>query len=58
MPNNRKTRILEEIYEELDNHSTFAFFSCQPTFFEEEIKEEHWVKAIDEEIYSIESNDT
>jgi hypothetical protein len=49
---------LKEIYEELDNHSTFAFFSCQSTFFEEEIKEEHWVKAIDAEIYSIESNNT
>jgi hypothetical protein len=55
MPNTRKTRSLQEIYEELDNHSNFALFTCQPTFFEEEIKEEHWVKAMDEEIDSIEN---
>jgi hypothetical protein len=35
-------------------HSNFALFTCQPTYFEEAIKEENWVKEMD----SIEKNDT
>jgi hypothetical protein len=54
----RKTRSLREIYEDLDVHSNFALFTCQPTYFEEAIKEENWVKAMDEEMDSIEKNDT
>jgi hypothetical protein len=38
-PNTRKTRTLQEIYEELDNHLIFSLFSYQPTFVEEAIKE-------------------
>jgi hypothetical protein len=49
---------LREIYEDLDVHSNFALFTCQPTYFEEAIKEENWVKEMDEEMDSIEKNDT
>jgi hypothetical protein len=39
-------------------HSNFASFSFQATYFEEEFKEENWVNTMDEEIDSIEKNDT
>ena len=42
----------------MDFFSDFAFFSCDPFCFEEAVKQEHWVKAMDEEIESIERNDT
>ena len=35
----RKTRNLREIYEDLNVYSNLALFACQPTFFEEAIKE-------------------
>jgi hypothetical protein len=54
----RKTRSLRELYEDLDVHSNFALFTYQPTCFEEVVKEEKWVQAMDEEIDSIERNDT
>jgi hypothetical protein len=49
---------LREIYEDLYVHSNFGLFTCQPTYFEEAIKEENWVKAMDWEIYSVEKNHT
>jgi len=33
-------------------------FTYQPTFFEEAIKHEQWVKEMDEETNSIERNET
>ena len=36
----------------------FALFSCEPMHFEEAIKEEKWIHAMNEEIDSIEKNDT
>ena len=39
-------------------HFFFFFFDCDPTTFESVVKEEKWRKAIDEEINSIEKNDT
>ena len=58
----KKMRSLKDIYdqgdESVDFCSKFAFFSCDPFYFEEAVKEEHQVKAMDEEIESIERNDT
>eukprot|EP00253_Pinus_taeda_P025218 PITA_25218 len=39
-------------------HSKFALLSFQPSSLEEAIKDENWVKAIDEEIEAIEKNNT
>jgi hypothetical protein len=39
-------------------NSSFALFFFQPIYFEEVIKEENWVKTMDEEMDSIEKNDT
>jgi hypothetical protein len=38
----------------LNNKVIFSFLSYQPTFFEEAVKEEHWVEAMNEEIEAIE----
>ena len=54
----RKTRILQDIYEELGAHSNYALFTYQSTFFEKKIKHEQWIKDMDEEIGSIERNET
>ena len=58
----KKMRSLKDIYdqedESIDFCSNFSFFSCNPFCFEEVVKEEHWIKAMDEEIESIEKNDT
>jgi hypothetical protein len=54
----RETISLREIYEDLDVHLNFSLFVCQPTCFEEAIKDKNLVQAMDEEIYSIENNDT
>ena len=58
----QKTRSLKEIYEqrdeELDIKSNFALLSYQPINFEEEIKDDAWIKAMDDEIDSIEKNET
>ena len=45
----------------MDQQAHFALLSYQPTYFEEEVKEEHWVQAMNEEIETIEAierNDT
>ena len=36
----------------------FAFISTQPTYFEEAVKEKHWVEAMNQEITAIEKNQT
>ena len=58
----KKTRSLKEIYdqeeENVDIFSNFALFSCDPLYFEEPIKEDKWVKTMNEEIDSIERNKT
>ena len=40
------------------NKFTLPFFSCQPTYFEEAVKEEHWVQDMNEEIDAIQRNNT
>lgn len=61
-PKGKKMRRLKEIYEQgeecLDFSSNFALFSCDPMCFDEAVKEEHWIKSMDEEIDSIERNHT
>ena len=49
---------LKDIYDDLDVSSNSSLLSFQPSSFEEEIKDEYWVQAMDEEIESIEKNDT
>jgi hypothetical protein len=52
---------LREIHQQLDDfeqHNLFDFMSCQPTSFKEEVKEPHWVQAMNQEIDSIEKNKT
>ena len=54
-----KTRSIREIYEqehEFDQQNMFAFISTQPTRFEEEVKEKHWVDAMNQEIVAVEKN--
>ena len=43
-PQNRKTKSLTELYEQtpiLDEQLQFALFSCQPTYFNEAVKDAH-----------------
>ena len=49
-----RVRCLKEIYES----SNVAFFACEPQNFEEATKEEVQIKAIDDEIATIEKNNT
>lgn len=42
----------------MDPNTNFSFIASQPMFYEEAVKEEHWVKSIEEEIDSIERNGT
>jgi hypothetical protein len=52
---------LREIYEQnddMDQQAHFALLSCQPIYFEEAVKEEKWVHAMNEEIEAIERNNT
>jgi len=52
---------LTELYEQtpiLDEQLQFALFSCQPTSFNEAVKDAQWVKAMNEEIDAIEKNQT
>ena len=46
-----KTKILSEIYEQtlvINEHVHYAFFSYQPTFFEEALKDAQWVEENEE----------
>ena len=51
-------RSLKYIYDGMDVSSNYVLFSFQPSSFEEAIRDENWVQAMDEEIDSIEKNDT
>jgi hypothetical protein len=58
---NQRTRSLREIYQhnnDYEQQGHFSFLSIQPTYFEEAVKEEHWVEAMNEEIEAIEKNKT
>jgi hypothetical protein len=44
--------------EEVDQISNFALMACDPVSFDEDAKEDVWIKAMDEEIDSIEINNT
>ena len=46
-------RILKDIYDDLDVSSNFALLAFQPSSFEEAIKDENWVQAMDEEMNSM-----
>ena len=57
----QKNRILRELYdqnEEVDQVSNFAFIACDPIDFDEAIKNDVWIKSMDEEIDAIERNNT
>ena len=61
----RKTSSLKDIYDELqeaENHDSCINFSlsthANPIYFEEAIKDDKWILAMDGEIQSIEKNDT
>ena len=49
---------MKDIYHDLDVISNFSLLEFKPSSFEEEIRDENWVQAMDEEIDSIENNDT
>jgi len=52
---------LREIYDQndvIDEQVQYAMFSYQPTYFEEALKEEQWVKDMNEVIDAIERNQT
>ena len=57
----QKTRSLRELYEqndEVDQVSNFAFIACDLVDFDEAVKKDVWIKAMDEEIDAIEINNT
>jgi hypothetical protein len=57
----QKTRSLRELYdhnEEVDQISNFALMACDLVSFNEAAKEDAWIKEMDEEIDSIERNNT
>ena len=57
----QNTRSLRELYdqnEEVDWIENFALMACDPLSFNEDSKEDVWIKAMDEEIDSIERNNT
>ena len=57
----KKTRSLNEIYdqeeENVDIYSNFSLFSYDPLYFDEAIKEDKWIKKMDEDI-DFERNNT
>jgi hypothetical protein len=57
----KKTRSLQEIYDQgdrIDLQSNFSLFTQDPIYFEDVIKEQHWINEMNEEIESIKKNDT
>jgi hypothetical protein len=44
--------------EEVDQISNFSLMACDPVSFNEAAKEDVWIKEMDEEIDSIERNNT
>lgn len=54
-----RTRSLEELYEETEELTLFCLFvDCEPLAFEEAVQSTKWKQAMDEEIESIEKNNT
>ena len=54
---NKTSWSLQDIYEQEDmmnSQSNFALFSQDPIYFEDAIKEEQWINAMNNEIESIE----
>ena len=52
---------MSDIYDQgskIDSQSNFVLFTQDPIYFEDAIKEEHWINAMNDEIESIEKNDT
>jgi hypothetical protein len=52
---------LQKIYHQgdrIDLQSNFSLFNQDPIYFEDEIKEEHWINAMNDEMESIKKNDT
>ena len=56
--NHQRMRGLCDIYDQDDNVVQFAFFSSQPTCFDEAAKQKEWVDAMNNEIEAIERNNT
>jgi hypothetical protein len=56
--NHQRMRSLHDIYDQDDNVVEFAFFSSQPTCFDEYAKKKEWVDAMNNEIEAIEINNT
>ena len=60
-PHNHKTRSLRDLYEKtliIDEKHQYALFSCHPSSFNEAINNAQWVNAMNEQIDSIEKNQT
>ncbi|GJR20012.1 retrovirus-related pol polyprotein from transposon TNT 1-94 [Tanacetum coccineum] len=54
-----KTRSLQELYEVTDEIPLLCLYAdCEPLIFKEAMKSKKWRQAMDEEIKSIEKNDT
>ena len=49
---------MKDIYDDLDVSSNLALFLFQPSSIAEEIRDENWVQAMDEEIEATVRNDT
>ena len=49
---------MSEKNEEVDQVSNFALIECDPIAFDEDVKNDVWIKAKDEEIHAIERNNT
>jgi hypothetical protein len=55
------TRILQEIYDQrdrIDLQSNFVLFIKDPIYFEDVIKQANWINEMNDEMKSIEKNDT
>ncbi|GKF17807.1 hypothetical protein Tco_0062725, partial [Tanacetum coccineum] len=54
-----KTRSLQELYEVIDEIPLLCLYAdCEPLVFKEAMKSKKWRQAVEEEIKSIEKNDT
>jgi hypothetical protein len=42
----------------MDQQDQFSLLFYQPTYFEEVVREEHWVHSMNEDIEAIERNET
>ena len=58
---NKNPRSLRDLYEwtpVIDEQLQYALFFCQPTYFNEAVKDAQWVKSMNEEVYAIEKKQT